>query len=289
MTELSDELLVAYVDGQLARKQTSAVDKVLEQDDVIAKRVDALQDAHSRLEAAFDAILAGEQADAETQPVPQGPGLFIPRDTLVKTGLAAAGIAAALVLIVSGYGWPLVMPELIRSSLPAADPITVGSVPPTWQQEAARAQALLSRESVEVGLDSQGNRDLIAFQLAQVIGPRFDLPDLTPQGFRFVRAQLLQFGKEPLAQILYLGSRGAPLALYVRKGEGTQTPSFHRHGDVGGVAWSQDGLSYLVAGDQPEAPLLKLAEAVRTAKAEPAAAPADRTPSPPAPRPKPKP
>jgi len=98
MTELSDELLVAYVDGQLARKQTSAVDKVLEQDDVIAKRVDALQDAHSRLEAAFDAILAGEQADAETQPVPQGPGLFIPRDTLVKTGLAAAGIAAALVI-----------------------------------------------------------------------------------------------------------------------------------------------------------------------------------------------
>ncbi len=26
MTELSDELLVAYVDGQLARKQTRAVD-----------------------------------------------------------------------------------------------------------------------------------------------------------------------------------------------------------------------------------------------------------------------
>ena len=42
MTELSDELLVAYVDGQLARKQTQAVDKVLEQDDVIAKRVYAL-------------------------------------------------------------------------------------------------------------------------------------------------------------------------------------------------------------------------------------------------------
>jgi anti-sigma factor RsiW len=31
MTELSDELLVAYVDGQLARQQSSAVDRVLEQ------------------------------------------------------------------------------------------------------------------------------------------------------------------------------------------------------------------------------------------------------------------
>jgi anti-sigma factor RsiW len=289
MTELSDELLVAYVDGQLARKQTSAVDKVLEQDDVIARRVDALKNAHSRLEAAFDAILAGEQADVETQPVPQGPGLFIPRDTLVKTGLAAAGIAAALVLIVSGYGWPLVMPELTRSSLAPADPDYVGSVPPTWQQEAAHAQALLSRASVEVGLDSQGNRELVAFQLAQVIGLRFDLPDLMPQGFRFVRGQLLQFGEQPLAQLLYLGSRGTPLALYVRKGEGAQTPSFQPYGRLGGVAWSQNGLSYLLAGDQKEAPLLKLADVIRTAKAEPSAAPTDRRPAPPPPRPKPKP
>jgi anti-sigma factor RsiW len=39
MTELSDELLVAYVDGQLARKQTRAIDKVLEQDDVLDARV----------------------------------------------------------------------------------------------------------------------------------------------------------------------------------------------------------------------------------------------------------
>ena len=170
-----------------------------------------------------------------------------------------------------------------------ADPEFVGSVPLTWQEEAARAQALLGRASVEVGLDSQGNRDLIAFQLAQAIGPRFDLPDLTPQGFRFTRAQLLQFGAEPLAQILYLGSRGAPLALYVRKGEGTQAPAFKRYGGIGGVAWSQGGLSYLLAGDEPAAPLLKLADAIRTAKAEPAAAPADRSPPPPAPRPKPKP
>ena len=68
MTELSDELLVAYVDGQLAHKQALAVGKVLEHDDVIAKRVAALKDAHSRLEAAFEAILAGEEADVPTEP-----------------------------------------------------------------------------------------------------------------------------------------------------------------------------------------------------------------------------
>ena len=289
MTELSDDLLVAYVDGQLARKQASAVDKVLEQDDILARRVDALKDAHGRLEAAFEAILAGEQADAETQPVPRGPGLFIPRDTLVKTGLAAAGIAAALVLIVAGYGWPLVMPNLSSGGIAPADPDYVGSVPATWQEEAARAQALLGRDSLEVGLDSQGNRDLIGFQLARTIGPRFDLPDLTRDGYRFMRAQLLRFGAQPLAQILYLGSRGAPLALYITKGEGTQPPAFRRYGGIGGVAWSQGGLSYLLAGDDTEALLMKLADAIRVSKPEPVAAGADRSPPPPLPRPKPKP
>jgi anti-sigma factor RsiW len=285
MTELSDELLVAYVDGQLARKQAGAVDKVLEQDDILARRVYALKDAHSRLEAAFEAILAGEQADAETQPVPYGPGLFIPRDTIVKTGFAAAGIG----LIVAGYGWPLAMPNLSSGGIAPADPEYVGSVPLTWQEEAARAQALLSRDSVEIGLDSQGNRDLIGFQLARTIGPRFALPDLAPHGFRFMRAQLLQFGAEPLAQMLYLGSRGAPLALYVSKGEGTEAPSFRHYGGLAGVAWSQDGLSYLLAGDQTEAALLKLADAIRVSKPEPAAANADRSPPPPMPRQKPKP
>jgi|RifCSP13_1_1023834.scaffolds.fasta_scaffold05591_2 anti-sigma factor RsiW len=289
MTELSDELLVAYVDGQLARKQTRAVEKVLEQDDVIARRVDALKDAHSRLEAAFEAILAGEEADAAARPMPQAPGLFIAWDTLAKGGLAAAGIAIALILVVAGYGWPLVMPEFARHPSAAADPDYVGSIQRTWQEEAVRAQALLSRASLEVGLESQGNRDLVGFQLAQAIGPSLNAPDLTPQGFRFMRGQLLHFGAEPLGQLLYLGTSGAPLALYAKKGEGTLTPLFKQYGDIGSVAWSQGGIAYLLAGEGDQEFLLRLAETI--IKEEPKAAvrsPA-YSPLPPPPRPKPKP
>ncbi len=272
MTELSDELLVAYVDGQLARTQTRAVEKVLEQDDVIARRVDALKDAHGRLEAAFEAILAGEEADAAAKPIPQAPGLFIAWDTLAKGGLAAAGIAAALFLVVAGYGWPLALPEFARHPSGAADPEHVGSVPRDWQEEAVRAQALLGRASLEVGLESQGNRDLIAFQLAQAVGANLNPPDLAPQGFRFMRAQLLNFGEEPLAQLLYLGTSGAPLALYAKKGEGTFPPVFKQYIGIGGVAWSQGGIAYLLAGEGDEASLLRLAEAIRKEGGVPPAA-----------------
>lgn len=289
MTELSDELLVAYVDGQLARKQTQAVEKVLEQDDVIAKRVTALKHAHSQLEAAFDAILAGEEADATARSAPHPPGLFIAWSTLAKVSLASAGLVAAFVMMLAGFGWPLTAPEFSLQSSGAADPDYVGSIPPSWQEDAARAHALLSRASVEVGLESQGNRDLVAFQLAQAIGPNLAVPDLSGQGLRFMRAQLLRSGNEPLAQLLYLGSSGAPLALYARKGEGAAAPAFKRYGALGSVAWSQADIAYLLTGDGDEASLMKLANAIRVETTAPAkAAPAYSPLPPPLPKPKPK-
>jgi anti-sigma factor RsiW len=126
-----------------------------------------------------------------------------------------------------------------------------------------RAQALLSRASLEVGLESQANQDLIAFQLAQAIGPGLKLPDLGPQRFRFVRAQLLRAGEEPLAQLLYLGTSGAPLALYAKQGEGAATPSFKSYGAIGSVAWAKDGITYLLAGEADASRLMQLAETIR--------------------------
>lgn len=106
MTELSDELLVAYVDGQLARKQTRAVDGVLDQDDVLAARVDALKHAHARLEAAFEAILAGEEMDVSSVTVAREDGFWISWRAVKVVG-ASLGIAAALAFAIAGYGWLL--------------------------------------------------------------------------------------------------------------------------------------------------------------------------------------
>jgi anti-sigma factor RsiW len=112
MTELSDELLVAYVDGQLARKQTRAIDKVLEQDDVLDARVTALKHAHARLEAAFEAILAGEEAEISQVATPAAEdGFWVPWRTF-KIAAASAGIVLALGLAVLGYGWPLTVPGM---------------------------------------------------------------------------------------------------------------------------------------------------------------------------------
>jgi anti-sigma factor RsiW len=275
MTELSDELLVAYVDGQLARTQSSAVEKVLAQDDVIARRVKAMKRAHRRLEAAFEAVLAGEEAEAASHPIPPSPGLLIPWDTLIKGGLAAAGIVVAIGLVFAGFGWPLAAPDVARKSPASADTNYVGSLPKDWREEVARAQALLSRATLEVGLDSQGNRDFVAVQLGRAIGAELAPPDLSGQGFRFKRAQVLSFGGEPLAQLLYLGKDGAPLAVYVKKDGQEAAPRLKRYGEIAGVAWSEGGVAYLLAGEKDEVSLLRLVEAVRSGQG---AAPSDDLP-----------
>ena len=258
MTELSDELLVAYVDGQLAHKQSSAIERVLAHDDVIARRVAALKKAHRKLEAAFDAVLAGEEEAAVSHPVPPSPGLLIPWHTLIKAGLGAAGIVLAVGLFIAGYGWPLGSHDRV-----ASDGDYVGSVPQDWREEVLRAQALLGRASLEIGLDSQGDRDFIALRLGRAIGASLALPDLEGQGYRFVRAQILRSGDEPLAQLLYLGPSGAPLALYVKKGGADAAPEGKRYGALEGVAWTQGGVAHFLAGESDKAPLAKLAETIR--------------------------
>jgi anti-sigma factor RsiW len=263
MTELSDELLVAYVDGQLARKQASAVERVLDQDDVIARRVEALKAAHDRLEAAFDAILAGEEI-AVSAPEPQAPGFYVTWTRAVKIGFATAGLLASLGLMMAGYGWPLTVPDLARSSSGITDPEYTGSISPSWQETAARAQGLLSRESLDVGIASESNPDLIALQIGQAVGPGLKLPNLDAQGFRFVRGQMLRAGEEPLVQLLYLGTSGPPLAVYAKRSAASEEPVFKRYGGIGSVAWSEGGFSYLLAGEVEEPALMKLAGTVRS-------------------------
>jgi anti-sigma factor RsiW len=270
MTELSDELLVAYVDGQLARKQTRAVEQVLDQDDVLAARVDALKHAHARLEAAFEAILAGEEMDVSAASLPQEDGLVISWRT-VKAALAGLGVATALALAAAGYGWPLSLPGLGSASELAVSPPPATGLVGDWQEEAARAHALLSRQALEVGLESQANYDFVAFQLARSLGANPKLPNLQAQGFRFVRAQALRFGDEPLTQILYLGNEGGPLALYAKKGQGggSTTLSPGQFGDIRTVSWSEDGISYLLAGEVDETLLMRIATRIKLEPAPP--------------------
>ena len=112
-----------------------------------------------------------------------------------------------------------------------------------------RLQALISRESLEIGLESQANLEFVRFQLARQLAPTLLFPIFPAKGLKFARAQILRHRGEPFAHLSYLPASGEPVALFA-KSDG---------GDEGGLAdpvvegltvvsWTGHGVGYVMAG-----------------------------------------
>ena len=284
MTELNDELLVAYADGQLAKDQSKAVERVLEEDQVAAQRVEALRAANAHLETQFEAMLAGEpvpgvSTDISTPAPAKGLRRVLGRAVLfiwVGFGCLLGGAAAGYIL------HDQILPKEIQivqlpappappapPPLPAPDPIVIRipplPVPPvTWQDDAARSYALLNRETFNLGLDASSNPDLVAFQLGKALRADFAIPDLSAANLTFERGQLLQRDGAPLAQISYLPETGAPVVLFVLAGKAKALALAEKKIDGVPVAiWREENLSFLLAGDLPQEKLHSLAATIQ--------------------------
>ena len=306
MTELNDELLVAYVDGQLAKDQSKAIERVLEEDQVAAQRVHDLRAAHAHLETAFDAMMAGE-----TLPPPVVPALAadepvrkrrtvgsILRRTVafawVGFGCLLGGAAGGFILydLIAAVPYQTVIvapPEVPKVAEPVPAATAEPATPPTWEQDIAHAHTMLSRDTFSISLLGEGNPDLVGFKIANVFGTEFRIPDLRTVDLVFQRAQMLQREGVPFAQVAYLPETGAPLALYARahKGE-TQPIRILDKDDLSLATWSHGGLSLLLAGQLPEDRLRAIAHVIneQLADAEPASGDTG-TPTPPVSNPSP--
>lgn len=274
MTELSDDLLVAYADGQLARDQSVAVKRVVDSDEVAAQRVEALKQVCEHMEHAFDAMLVDEPVEEENQPespypltgaaamkaAPLSEAPARPAPLFGWQVMAAAAAGLVLLGALSGY--------MIRGDAPE-EPAPVAIVPPVdpvpaWQRDVALAHGLFGRETLEVGLESQGNLDLVSFQLAKAIGTSVVIPDLTEVGLTFKRAQLLRREGTPIAQIAYLPASGPPVALYAKpqtEPDGAPTPV--QGDDIRALSWWSGGVTYLLVGSLAVPELEKIVDAAR--------------------------
>ncbi|MDA7947539.1 MAG: hypothetical protein MPJ78_08675 [Hyphomicrobiaceae bacterium] len=298
MTELKDELLVAYVEGQLAKDQSKAIKRVLEEDQVAAQRVEALKAAHDHLESAFEAMMAGEvkpsdEAAAGTLAEPatyKKPSVFrgILRRSAALTplgligplvtrslaflwvglGCLIGGVAAGYLLYDQIKAEPfetviVIPPEAPVATQPSPAPPAAVPAAPTWGDDIARAHTLLSRDTFSTSLLGEGNADLVGFKIAKVFGKEFQIPDLSAEDLIFQRAQMLQHDGVPFAQVAYLPKKGAPLALYAKETSGIAQPIQIREKDgLSLAAWTHRGLEMLLAGSLPEDKLRAVAHTI---------------------------
>jgi anti-sigma factor RsiW len=253
MTALSDELLMAYIDGQLDKPQTSVVAGMLRGDEELARRVRRLQESQARFLELFGAL-----AREGSLPGAKGGGKSRPRreESLSDpSGFVTAGVAALLVVFGASLGFTTAYYSGMAQV--AADEM---SMPPAnWSEDIAELHGYFTPETLTASRDSQSNPDLVKFQLGKLGARPATLPDFSQSGLRFVRGQMLSYRGNRLMQLVYTGRTDPLVALYITPGDSDDPLRPGRFGDVKTVSWSQNGLRFLIAADMTQEALRALA------------------------------
>ncbi len=249
MTQLSDELLIAYVDGQLDRPQAAAVGRLLREDYEIASRVQRLQQTQARLMETFGALLKNGQSE------PVEPAVILPLREAEPEALLSqyrlAFIAAALFVLAALVTYAA---SRFGSSEPEtpkiAERLGNAEISSAWQAEVARLHSFFSRDTLTQTPTSLANRDLIAMQLSNFIRrpTPLQVPDFSKQGLTLSRSQILNYQGSRFMQIIYMGKEEQPVGLYIMSGGATAPMTEGSFGTVHTVNWSTNDVQFVLAG-----------------------------------------
>jgi anti-sigma factor RsiW len=298
MTELSDELLVAYVDGQLDRPQAATLARLLGEDEELVKRVRRLQQTQARLMDSFaamqrdvdcngfDELLAladGRGRGGAAGPIVPGGKWMLMAALLALGGAAGFGASHYFATPARGERTPKNAARITpgppappgSASSPARAAVaavqtgvtgTTGSAAPAainWTDELAGVHVQLTKDAAS-GPEGPTNKDLAPFQLASLAGKPLPVPDFSKQGLKLARSQILSFKGARLMQLSYssAGRTESAATLYVMAGAsaaGSEPLAFGAAGEVRTAGWSMDGVRYVIAGKLPPDALRALA------------------------------
>ncbi|WP_088346951.1 MULTISPECIES: hypothetical protein [Rhodomicrobium] len=252
MIDLSEELLMAYVDGQLDKPQAAVVGRLLRDDRDLAYRVSRLQQTQAQLLDTFGTLLRENMSSAQRNARASGAG-----GGSMLTGGSIAGIAFGALLLLLGASAGFT--GAYYSGL-AAKPDAAGVQMPSsnWPEDIAEFHAFFTKDTIGVSAESQSNPDMVKFQLAQLFKAAA-LPDFSSEGLKFARGQMLTHQRTKVMQLIYLGRNEPLVALYVSAGglDIPMTPG--RFGDVKTVSWTANERRYVLAADMPAQELKALA------------------------------
>jgi anti-sigma factor RsiW len=272
---ITDDLLSAYVDGELEAADRERVDDWLQSHPEDRARVQAWQADRAALAALFNPVL-DEPAPAALRATVWSSH----RPPRWAMAAAAAGLLLAGGVLGGAGVWQwqnkLQAAQLAQVKLQMAAGTAQG-----WVQRAAFAHSIYTNEprhAVEVGAQEE--------HLSRWLTRRIDIPvklfDLHAQGFDLVGGRLLPDGPGKSAQLMYQDAGKRRVTVYLRKPEqGVDTAfRFEQQGKLGMFYWVEEGAGYALVGELPKDTLLALAKAIYdqhpVAEPAPPAAPASR-------------
>lgn len=290
MSQVSDELLLAYLDGQLDTPQAQSVERMIGTSEGLRARVNQLKAAQSYLIQTFETLARRTRAGtrpaqpaAGQNPAPPGAEKATqqrhdavraadqislstdgrePRMTAGKRRSMArillwTGMLSVLAAII-GYGagkWVRV------NGNPAVEKIDARVPAPAnrWAEDVAWLHSHFTTASVAAKPESQTNRDLVELQLSRIINRPLKVPVFAEHDLEFRRGQVLSYRGSRMMQLSYAGRDTGLVSLYVMAGGPEGGLSALSQGDVSTVNWSEAGVRYVLAGPLPENSLRGLA------------------------------
>jgi anti-sigma factor RsiW len=276
--DLSDEKLVAYIDGELDASEQQVMAEALMHNADARDRLDLLKQGgrnfsdafdfllnaapEARLQAIYADALAGKTSASSNgrSTDPRGGenvvSLSARRRTVGTSLWQMAAAAAILAFVFAGgmlAGGFFKGPQTVLVEAPSDGK-------PGWREAAARYVALFSKETL-AGMPadpSQRHANLQSVETALGIkleGERIAMPNLEFHG-----TQLLNFDGKPLAQIAYLHG-DTPLALcIIRTANPSHAPATETRHGLNVVHWIANGYGFMVIGGVPGEDLNKIAQ-----------------------------
>lgn len=250
----SDELLVAFMDGELGSPERERIEALIEKDERVAERFELLARSNLPFAEAFQPLL-DKAPTAKLEAMLQDISTVQRRKT---AGMTRRGfLSAAAACLVAGIG-------IDRAAVYAHRELTKPSEGEEWRAVVAEYLALYTTDTLSA---PAGDHDAQAAQLSGV-GMSLGLA-LTPEtvaipGVDFRRAQVLQYDGKPLAQIAYLDPQTGPMALcIIMSDRGAAEPDMERRRGMNVVYWSNATHAFMLIGHDSADRMKNLADSVR--------------------------
>ncbi len=269
MTQLSDEFLLAYLDGQLEKGQTAEVSQLASSNPEVSRRVARLKRTQAQLVEALSSFAREEievprsalQMDGavEAPPMakPASPARHAPAKAEPKRSSAARQLFFLCAVFASGlcggYGATLLAPQRAPLSTKIVDrPPAAMFTPASWSADIARFHSFFPKEMLTPHPEAIANPEFIRFQLSKITAKALTPPDYSHQGFALHRGQTLKYNQDNMMQLTYSSKTEAPLTLYVLPADGYSDSPIHAQtfGSYKAVSWVSDRVRFLLTAEK---------------------------------------
>lgn len=260
-SNISDEMLLAYIDGVLAEPERTQLEQLIAASVVLRHRIEVMAGGSRAFAEAYELLLeqapvaklrgglenALEAREAALRPEPSGPGWRYALAACLLVATFAGGLLTSHIVDIPG--WSTVKPTQTAAK--------------GWRQAVADYHALYTSETFAGAPDEPLKHIANLRRVSARVGLNVTFDKIVFKNLQFKGARILNFNGKPLLQLAYLrGSRPVALCI-VKDAKPAQNVQNERRNNLNIAHWRGNGFGFMVIGDVPETELGTLAKQLR--------------------------